>query len=128
MCICTECFIFVRNDIGIMDPEKDILKIQLAEKLIRSGVFWSYANVKAEEISDEMLIEKVLIYLDIEEINSLFLIYPYRIIKEIWRKEILIQDPFYHSLNILLAFHYFHIKSPEKYIHSISHRHQLSLQ
>jgi hypothetical protein len=111
-----------------MDSEKDILKVQLADKLIMNRVFWSYANVKADDISDEILIENVLIYLDIEDINSLFIIYPYKIIKEIWRKNILIQDPFYHSLNILLAFHYFHIKSPEMYIQNFGHRHLLSLQ
>jgi hypothetical protein len=111
-----------------MEPEKDILKIQLADKLIRNKVFWSYDDVKADDISDEILIEKVLIYLDIEDINSLFLIYPYKIIRDIWRKEILIQDPLYHSLNLLLAFLYFHIKSPEKYIQKNIHRHLLSLQ
>jgi hypothetical protein len=111
-----------------MESEKIKLKIQLADKLIRDRVFWSYADVKADDISDEILIEKVLLYLDIEDINSLFLIYPYKIIKEIWRKEILILDPIYHSLNLLLAFLYFHIKSPEKYIQNISHRHLLSLQ
>jgi hypothetical protein len=111
-----------------MIPEKNILKVRLADKLISNQVFWSYANVKADDISDEILIEKVLIYLDIEDINSLFLIYPYKLIKEIWRKEVLIQDPLYHSLNILLAFHYFHIKSPEKYIKNFGHRHLLSLQ
>ena len=111
-----------------MDPEKEILKGHLADKLIKEKVFWSYDKVKADDISDEILIEKVLIYLDIEDINSLFLIYPYKIIKEVWRNEILIQEPLYHSLNILLAFLYFHIKSPEKYIQNFSHKHQLSLQ
>ena len=108
-----------------MELQKDILKQQLAEKLIRNKVFWSYSEVKADDISDEILIEKVLIYLDIEEINSLFVIYPYKIIREIWRNEILIQDPFYHSLNLLLAFLYFHIKSPEKYIENLTNKHQL---
>jgi hypothetical protein len=111
-----------------MDPEKYILKVQLADKLISNKVFWSYADVKADDISDEILIEKVLIYLDIEDINALFVIYPYKIIREIWRKEIVIQEPLYHSLNLLLAFLYFHIKSPEKYIQKISHRHLLLLQ
>ncbi len=111
-----------------MESERDILKAQLAGKLISNRVFWSYADVKADNISDEILIEKVLIYLDIDDINSLFLIYPYNIIRAIWQKEILIQDPFYHSLNLLLAFLYFHIKSPEKYIQKISRRHLLSLQ
>lgn len=111
-----------------MEHKKDILKVQLVDKLIMNRVFWSYADVKADDISDDILIEKVLIYLDIEDINSLFLIYPYKTIREIWEKEILIQDPFYHSLNLLLAFLYFHIKSPEKYIQKISNRHLLSLQ
>jgi hypothetical protein len=111
-----------------MESERDILKAKLAGKLISNRVFWSYADVKADNISDEILIEKVLIYLDIDDINSLFLIYPYNIIRAIWQKEILIQDPFYHSLNLLLAFLYFHIKSPEKYIQKYSRRHLLSLQ
>ena len=42
-----------------MEPEKEVLKIQLADKLISNKVFWSYADVKADEISDEILIEKV---------------------------------------------------------------------
>ena len=111
-----------------MEHKKNKLKVQLVDKLIMDRVFWSYADVKADVISDEILIEKVLIYLDIEDINSLFQIYPYKTIREIWIKEILIQDPFYHSLNLLLAFLYFHIKNPEKYIQKISHRHLLSLQ
>ena len=96
-----------------MDPEKYILKVQLADKLISNKVFWSYADVKAHDISDEILIEKVLIYLDIEDINSLFLIYPHKIIRDIWRKEIVIQDPLYHSLNLLLAFFIFVLKVPK---------------
>jgi hypothetical protein len=111
-----------------MKSERDILKVQLADKLILNRVFWSYADIEADDISDDILIEKVLIYLDIEDINSLFIIYPDKTIREIWIKEILIQDPFYHSLNLLLAFLYFHIKSPEKYIQKICHRHLLSLQ
>jgi len=111
-----------------MHVDKDIIKIQLADKLIRDRVFWSYADVKAEDISDEILIEKVLIYLDIEDINSLFIIYPYKIIRDIWLKEIVIQDPLYHSLNLLLAFLYFHIKSPEKYIQKISYKHLISFR
>jgi hypothetical protein len=111
-----------------MKRERDILKVQLVDKLIMNRVFWSYADIKSDDISDDILIEKVLIYLDIEDINSLFLIFPYKTIREIWIKEILIQDPFYHSLNLLLAFLYFHIKSPEKYIQKIIHRNILSLQ
>jgi hypothetical protein len=113
------------NYIRTMESERDILKIRLADKLIINRVFWSYADIKAEDVSDEILIEKVVIYLDIEDINSLFLIYPYKKIRDIWRKEIVILDPLYHSLNLLLAFLYFHIENPEKYIQKISQRHLL---
>jgi hypothetical protein len=34
-----------------MEPEKKILKVQLADKLLRDRVFWSYADVKSSDIS-----------------------------------------------------------------------------
>jgi hypothetical protein len=111
-----------------MKVQKDILKKQLAEKLIGNKIFWSYSDVKASDIEDSILIEKVLIHLDLDDINSLFEIYSYKRIKEIWRKEILIQEPFFHSLNILLAFLYFKIKKPEKYILTAYRKHLISLR
>lgn len=111
-----------------MNKRKLVIRQQLLEKLIRNNSFWSYNDIQQQDVSDDILIEKVLIDLDIEEINSLFVIYPYKTIREIWRKEILIQEPIYHSLNLLLAFLYFHIKRPEKYIERMYQRHLISLR
>lgn len=90
------------------------LKQYLTDKLIEGKFFWSYAGVT--DIPDEVLIEKVLIHLDINDIDILFVIFPWRKIKAVWLKEIIIQDNLYHSMNILFAYLYFHIKKPEEYI------------
>jgi hypothetical protein len=111
-----------------MKPEKHILKQILAEKLILIKVFWSYTDVKSADIPDRILIEKVLIYLDVGDINSLFMIFPFKTIKEVWRNEVVIQNPIYYSLNLLLAYLYFHIKNPEKYIEKLNQRHLLAFQ
>lgn len=99
-----------------MQAQKEILRQQIAAKLIDRKLFWSYSDVKSSDISDEILIEKALIYLDIDDIDCLFRIFSRSKIREIWLKEVVIQAPFYHSMNILLAYLYFHIKKPEDYI------------
>jgi hypothetical protein len=99
-----------------MKSKRSILKQQLADKLIERKLFWSYSSVRSDDIPEEVLIEKSLIHLDIEDIDNLFLVFPWKKIKEVWMKEVLIQEPFYHSMNILLAFLYFHIRKPESYI------------
>lgn len=109
-----------------MQAQKAILKQQIAAKLIDRKLFWAYSPVKSSDIPDEILIEKVLIYLDIDDIDSLFRIFTWKKIKEVWLKEVLIQDPFYHSMNILLAYLYFHIRKPEDYIKKHIRSYQLS--
>ena len=42
---------------------------QLFRKLKKENGFWSYDSSKMKTISDESLIEHVLLYLDIEDIN-----------------------------------------------------------
>jgi hypothetical protein len=111
-----------------MSLQKDIIKQQLAEKLISNKLFWSYCDVSPESISDNILIEKVLINLDLEDIDSLFEIYPYKKIREIWKNEIIVLEPLYHSMNLLLAFLYFQVKNPERYISNICQKHLLSLK
>ena len=110
----------------MMRPQRAILKQQLANKLIDRKLFWSYGGVNSSDIPDDVLIEKVLIHLDIEDIDSLFLIFSWRKVREVWLKEVLTQDPLYHSMNILLAFLYFHIKKPEAYIEKHIHMYQFS--
>ena len=110
----------------MMKAHKVILKQQIADKLVHRKLFWSYNAVNSSDIPDEVLIEKVLIHLDVDDIDRLFLIFSWKKIREVWLKEVVIQDPFYHSMNILLAYLYFHIRKPEAYIEKYIRRYQLS--
>jgi hypothetical protein len=61
----------------------------------------------ADDIPDETLIEKTLIYLDLEEIDILFKIFPDERIRMVWKERILRQEPLYHNLNKFIAWFYF---------------------
>ncbi len=95
----------------------------LISKLIMTNRFWSYDVSNNTAIPDEILIEKTLIYLDIDDINLLFSIYPYKKIKQVWLERIAIQGAFFVRLNRFLAWMYFHIKNPDRYLKIIENRH-----
>jgi hypothetical protein len=101
----------------------DNIKEILSEKLIERNSFWSYDLPHDAIIPDDILIEKTLVYLDIEDINKLFEFYPYKKIKQVWRNRIVIQGEYYGKLNKLLAWMYFDIKNPEKYINTTISQH-----
>ena len=67
-------------------------------------------------ISDEDIIENTLIYLDIEDINILFRIYPLREIKKVWAETMAIQDNRYKDINRFIAGCYFGVKHPDSYV------------
>ena len=66
-----------------------------------------------------LLIEKTLIYLDIDEIDLLFSLYTYKKIKQVWRSRVAVQGDFYARLNRFLAWMYFGIKNPDRYLKAI---------
>ncbi len=105
-----------RNQLSNNMISKDSIKDELIEKLFVSKAFWSYSNVKVEEVSDSLLIQKVMENLDIPDIKKLFSIYKKNQIRRVWKKELVLQDPYYRSLNLLLAKLFFGIKNPESYI------------
>lgn len=92
----------------------DFIRTKLLERLKEEKAFWSYEPV--DEIEDDDLIELVLIHLDLEDIERLFLIFPKNRIRRIWKERLIKQEPWYHNLNVFLAGVYFGIKSPQKYI------------
>lgn len=102
-----------------MEIEKEIL----SKKLIERNSFWSFDMPQDTPIPDDILIEKTLIYLDIDDINKLFNLFPSRKIKQVWRNRLVIQGDYYRSLNKLLAWLYFDIKNPEKYIKTTVSQH-----
>lgn len=61
------------------------IKQILFEKLIKRNAFWSYADVR--EIDDELLVEKVMLILDIDDINDLFSVFDKGFIRRVWKKK-----------------------------------------
>ena len=93
----------------------------LSQKLIQRNSFWS---VKLpQEIPDDVLIEKTLIYLDLEDINQLFRLFSLKKIKQVWRSRLVTQGDYYYTLNKLLAWMYFGIKNPDRYIKTTITKH-----
>jgi len=99
----------------VVDHESDI-RIELWSKLHSAQALWSYDSESAAQMSDEKLIAYVLLYLDIEDVSKLFSYFPKSVIKRIWKKKMLVQEPMYHNLNRLYAFLYFDIKNPDRYV------------
>jgi hypothetical protein len=98
-------------------------KAILSKKLIEQNRFWSFEMRQDTTVPDDILIEKTLIYLDIDDIKLLFALFSYRKIKQVWRDRLVIQGDYYRSLNKLLAWMYFDIKNPNKYINSVVSQH-----
>lgn len=99
------------------------LKNELAEQLFRANAFWSYANVSADNIPDEELIEKTFIYLDMKDISKLFELYSRDYIRKVWREKMAIQGDYLFNLNVMIALYYFDIRLPEKYLKRIEREH-----
>lgn len=103
--------------IGMQDIRSELLR-----KLKEENCFWSYDLSKMDDISDEALIEHVMLYLDIEDINKLFVIYKYKKVKRVWLDRVAPQGEMYRPYNILYAWYYFGAKRPEAYVKSIETR------
>ncbi len=90
------------------------IKDLLLKKLKDEHAFWSYQEVKS--ISDDSLIENVLLKLDLNDIDLLFLIFPKNHIRRIWKERLIKMGERMYNLNNLIAMLYFQIKDPKKYI------------
>jgi len=97
----------------------------LFNRLKKENAFWSYApsSVLLKNMDDDTLIEKVLLHLDIDDINRLFALYPKAKIKKVWRTRLCPLEPYYNGLNRLFAYIYFDVKNPDRYIKRQSKKH-----
>ena len=102
---------------------KDNVRQQLFRKLKKENCFWSYDVSKMKSISDEALIEHVMLYLDIEDIDKLFSLFGYKKVKRVWMDRVAPQGEMFRPFNILYAWYYFGAKRPEAYVKSIETRH-----
>jgi hypothetical protein len=100
------------------------MKRELLQKLKNEHVFWSYnpVEITAEIVSDEIIIEKTLTYLDIEDIDLLFHYYKPQYIKKVWRNNMAHQGDYLYSLNRFIAWYYFKITNPDKYLKRIENK------
>ena len=101
----------------------DNVREQLFRKLKEENCFWSYDVSKMKSMSDEALIEHVMLYLDIEDINKLFALFGYKKVKRVWLDRVAPQGEMFRQFNILYAWYYFGAKRPEAYVKSIETRH-----
>ena len=102
---------------------KDNVRQQLFRKLKKENCFWSYDVSKMKSISDEALIEHVMLYLDIEDIDKLFPLFGFKKVKRVWLDRVAPQGEMFRPFNILYAWYYFGTKRPEAYVKSIETRH-----
>ena len=109
---------------------KQKIKSDLLKAFKKMNAFWSYnaAGVSEKTLSDDFFIEKSLIHLDIADLKKLFSLFPYKKIREVWRNQLCIQEPYYHGLNTMLAYLYFDVKNPDRYLKTISKRNLKSLK
>ena len=107
--------------------DNNLLRKKLQKKLIEENAFWSYDKSSIEIIPDNEFIEKVLLHLDIEDVQALFSLFPKKKIQKIWQDEVLSLEPLYPNLNRLYAFLLFDIKHPDKYISYHKNKHIKSI-
>lgn len=111
------------------DKEKEsLLRIELTEKLKKEHAFWSVDPSSLSDIPDEVLIEKTLLHLDIEDVRSLFVLFPQSRIKALWKEKMLSQEPMFHQLNRLYAYLFFNLKDPDSYIRNYMNQKQKAIQ
>lgn len=105
----------------------DQLHKDLVTKLHKEQAFWSYDISYMKQLPDDVLIEKVLLHLDIDDIKILFKLYPKRKIQRVWKDKMLSQEPMFHGLNRLYSFLLFNIKNPDRYIREHKNKRYKSL-
>ncbi len=95
------------------------IKNNLLAKLKQEHCLWSYAEDTVSNISDDILIEKTLLHLDLEDIDQLFKIYSFHKVKRVWLDHLIPQEEYLYTLNRFFAWYYFKVKKPDRYIKSM---------
>lgn len=99
------------------------VKQKITDSLLKTGAFWSYdkTTLKAENISDNLLIENTLIYGDTAEIRLLFQVYSKSELLAVWTQRLLPDDRL-KKLNYWLAVCVFDIADTKKFIEKNKHK------
>ncbi len=94
----------------------------LIDRLKEDNCLWSYNHDTIQSIPDDMLVELVMLYLDIDDINLLFSIMTRKKIKRAWIENVVAQGERYYQMNTFYAWYYFNAKKPQQYVKSLSTR------
>ena len=105
-----------------MEQERIAIKPYLIEKLKQEHCLWSYENDSVQDIPDDVLVELVMLYLDIDEIDLLFQFLDYKKVKRAWIENVVAQGERYYNLNYFFAWYYFHAKQPRSYVKALATR------
>ena len=97
------------------DSDKFIEKKKaLTQYLDDMGALWSYRIELDTILSDRELIVKSLTYLELEEMDLLFDIFPYETVRDVWIKEMLPSD-YNIILNKILAYIIFDVDNFDEF-------------
>jgi hypothetical protein len=97
------------------DSDKIIEKKKaLTQYLDDMGALWSYRIELDTILSDRELIVKSLTYLELEEMDLLFDIFPYETVRDVWIKEMLPSD-YNIILNKILAYIIFEVDNFDEF-------------
>jgi hypothetical protein len=97
------------------DSDKIIEKKKaLTQYLDDMGALWSYRIELDTILSDRELIVKSLTYLELEEMDLLFDIFPYETVRDVWIKEMLPSD-YDIILNKILAYLIFEVDNFDEF-------------
>ena len=98
------------------------IKSHLIAKLKQEKCFWSYDASSIQDVPDDMLVEMVMLYLDVDDIDFLFKILPYKKVKKYWMENVVLQGDIYYEMNVFFAWFYFHAKDPKRYVKALETR------
>jgi hypothetical protein len=99
----------------MIDSDKIIDKKKaLTQYLDDMGALWSYRIELDTILSDRELIVKSLTYLELEEMDLLFDIFPYETVRDVWIKEMLPSD-YDIILNKILAYLIFEVDNFDEF-------------
>ena len=92
------------RDIVDMDPRINVFnnKNDLVAYLNRKGKFWEFCNKAPEDIADEIIISKSLLYLEYEDIPQLFDIFGKDVCWAVFRDKIKSQGSYYSKISFAL--------------------------
>ena len=98
------------------------VKRELINHLKKANAFWSYQVDAIKDVPDDILVELVMLHLDLDDIDKLFNIYPFKFIKKAWIENVVVLGDRHYELNKFLAWYYFGMKKPGAYVKSMETR------